>query len=364
MEINLKYSPRILFILSISLCLSLVLVSCGGGGGGNDKNNGDDGSQTLPTYDFNLSLSADNPLVIGSKLESNAATTKLEALTVPISGSYNMDTGFITLNGGPLLKVTTDILEGDDEIFYINVNKPIVTSGTDIPINSEIGIAAGVSPNITYITLTASADSVNISQAVGSVDLTWDMFENLLGTDAPTWQQQAALAYFIVKFIISQVDFSINTISLIEKNDSTLQKNKSMVTQGDSFAGSPPHGHAAQGTRLLEWIDRSGGDLGPGDSFSLTFSDFWTNDTTDDISTSYQGKVSFVGFLKNSDQSKDVITSIGFVPNLGEPGGVFFDDGFTIYEVQENPSDIFTIDDAATITLKGGYSIMFVEATP
>ncbi len=225
-------------------------------------------------------------------------TAKLEALAGPISGSYNMDTESITLNGGPLLKVTTDIWGGNDGILYINVNAPIVTSDSGNPVQAQLGIAAGVNPDITYITLTASADSVNISQAGGSKDLTWDMFENLLNTDAPTWQQQAALAYSIVNFIISQVDFSINTISLIEKNDSALQKNKSMITQGESFAGSPPGGHAAQGTQLLEWIDRTGGELGPGDSFSLTFSDFWTNDATDTISTIYNGKVSFVGFWR------------------------------------------------------------------
>ena len=43
---------------------------------------------------------------------------------------------------------------------------------------------------------------------------------------------------------------------------------------------------------------------------------------------------------------------------------MFFDEGFTLYEVEENPSGIFTIDDAATITIKGGYSIMFVESEP
>jgi hypothetical protein len=370
MEINFLYSPRRLFILSIALCLSLLLVSCGGGGGGGNDNNGKDGgsgegsNQTLAAYDFVLSLPADNPLEIGSKLGSETVTARLEPLAGPISGSYNMNTESISLNGGPILKISTDIWAGNEGILSINVNAPIVSSGPDNPVQAELGIAAGVSPNITFITLSASADKVTISQAGGSVNLTWDEFENILSTNAPTWQQQASLAYFIVNFILSQAEFSINTISLIEKNDAALQKNKSMITQGDDFAGSPPQGHAALGNTLMEWIDRTGGELGPGDSFNLTFSDFWSNDTTDTISTIYDGTARFVGFLENMDESRDIITSIGFVPNPGEPGGVYFDEGFTIYEVEENPSGIFTIDDTATITVKGGYSIMFVESKP
>jgi hypothetical protein len=367
MEVNFLYSLKKLFILSITLCLSLILVSCGGGGGGNnnvgDGGTGESSNQTLAAYDFNLSLLADNPLEIGSKLGSKTVTAKLEALAGPISGSYSMDAESITLNGGPLLKITTDIWAGNEGILSINVNAPIVTSGTDEHTQAEIGIAVGESPSYSnFITIITSADSVNILQAGKNSNLTWDEFENLLSTDADTWKQQAALAYFIVDFIFSQIDFNIKAINLIEKNDSTLQKNKSILTQGDVFTGSPPQGHAAQGTRLLEWIDRSGGELGPGDSFSMTFSDFWSKETTDNISMIYQGKERFVGFLENSDQSRDVITSIGFIPNPGEPGGVFFDEGFTRYEVEESPSGIFTIDDAATITLKGGYSIMFMES--
>ncbi len=370
MEINFLYSLRRLFILSISLFLSLLLVSCGGGGGGGSNDGGGDGgtgeggNQTLAAYDFVLSLLADKPLEIGSRLGSETVTARLETLAGPLTGTYDMDTEAITLNGGPLLRVTTDIWPGNEGILSINVNAPIVFSGTDDHAQAEIGIAVGVTPNITFITITSSAGNVNLRQGDTSVNLTWDQFENLLGTGAPTWQQQAALAYFTVDFIFSQIDFTISTISLIEKNDSILQKDKTMITKGDTFPGSPPAGHAAQGTHLLEWIDSGDGDLGPSDSFAVTFSDFWTNETDDDISTIFQGKVSFIGFLEDMDESRDVVTAIGFVPNPGEAGGVFFDEGFTLYEVEENPSGIFTIDDAATITIKGGYSIMFVESEP
>ena len=98
MEINFLYSLRRLFILSISLCLSLLLVSCGGGGGGGSNDGGGDGgtgeggNQTLAAYDFVLSLLADKPLEIGSRLGSETVTARLETLAGPLTGTYDMDT--------------------------------------------------------------------------------------------------------------------------------------------------------------------------------------------------------------------------------------------------------------------------------
>ena len=151
MEINFIYSLRRLFILSIALFLSLFLVSCGGGGGGGKDNTGGNGgtgestNQTLPAYDFVLSLWADNPLEIGSNMGSRTVTARLEPLAGagPISGSYNMNTESISLNGGPILKISTDIWAGNEGILSINVNAPIVSSGPDNPVQAEIGIAAG-----------------------------------------------------------------------------------------------------------------------------------------------------------------------------------------------------------------------------
>ena len=110
MEINFLYSLRKLFILSIALCLSLLLVSCGGGGGGGgnggDGGAGEGSNQTLATYDFNLSLLADNPLEIGSTLGSKTVTAKLEAQEAAhlgfIQHRYRES---ITLNGGPSAEI-------------------------------------------------------------------------------------------------------------------------------------------------------------------------------------------------------------------------------------------------------------------
>lgn len=91
------------------LSLFALLVGCGGGGGGGG---GDDvkseGGDTLGTYDFNLSFLDGYPLEINSNSETNI-TMEPYAEGFNITGSYNLDTDTITLDGGPRVKVTTNI---------------------------------------------------------------------------------------------------------------------------------------------------------------------------------------------------------------------------------------------------------------
>src|SRR5690606_18459612 len=144
-----------------------------------------------------------------------------------------------------------------------------------------------------------TSSGVNISLNGGpSEAFTWDDFEAFLNSDAPDWQKQASFASNIISFMLSQVNFDINAITLIEENDTVLKK-KSVTKGGDIFPGTPLDGHDAQGTLVLSNTD---GNVGPGGDFSEVFHDFWVNDTTDYIDQLYDGTVNFVGFLENSDE--------------------------------------------------------------
>jgi len=362
-----RYLSSLLVKIIIATCvlfMILLIISCSGGsgGGGSDADNGgtEGSSEALPSYDFVLSLLADRPLEISSMVGPRVVTARLESIAGPISGSYDMSTQSITLDGGPILKVVTDLWTGNDGILAINAGT-LTTSETDEHVLAQLTVAAGASPQTTYIGVAASAGSVTIQNMDQRVDLGWDAFEDLVGSSSPVWQQQAAVAYFMVGFIVSQLEFAISAMDLLETHGLALEKSKSLSITGDAFTGSPPDGHAAQGDQLLKWVDSGDGDLGPSDDFSITFNDFLRRDASDPVSTLYQGSVDFVGFLENLDEARDVITAIGFVPNPGEPGGIFFNEGFTVYEVEEDLQGTFTIDDSATLTIRGGYSIMLVE---
>jgi hypothetical protein len=359
MKTEFKHTRLALIIPFFFLFLS---TSCGGGGGGGggggDDGGGDGGGQTLNEYNFQLDILADNPL----RLSAAMGSATLEALAGPITGTYTLDSETISLNGGPMMKITTDLWDAPLGTLTINVNTPIESSGGDNPSKGEIGIAVGDSPYDYFIAVTITDTWVNLSLNGGEpVPYTWDEFDELIGSDKPDWQKQASFASNIVGFIFSQLNFDIKAITLIEENDTELSK-RSVTINGDTFTGTPPAGHDAKGTLILSSTD---GNVGPGSDFSEVFNDYWVNDPSDDIDQLYDGSVRFVGFLEDSDDARDVITAIGFVPNgADDPGGVFFDgEGLTIYETEET-SGVFSIDEAATLTITGGYSIMFYEPQP
>ncbi len=348
----------------LAFCLCIFLASCGGGGGGGGGGDGggDGGGQTLNKYDYSLSFLNDDPI----RLSAVIGSATLEALpgVTQISGSYTLDTETITLAGGPMVKVTTDLWNAPLGILSINVDEPIESIEGDNPTQGKISVGVGIDPFAYRFTVTITATGVHLERdGFVSEDYTWDQFDELLGSDppAPVWQQQASFASSIVGFYFNQVKFVINAITLIEENDTTLSKGN-VTINGDTFPGTPPAGHDAQGTLTLSLTSGNGG---PGSDFSEVFHDYWVNDPSDDIDQLYDGSVNFVGFLRNSDEARDVITSIGFVPNgPDDPGGVFFDGaGLTIYETEETSPGVFSIDDAATLTITGGYSIMFFEPT-
>jgi hypothetical protein len=345
----------------ITLFFLFLAASCGGkgGGGSDDGASGESGGQPLSEYNFNLSLLNDYPLTLHATMDSEPVSVTLEAIFggATFYGLYNLDDETITLSTAAV-KATATMWSTP---LTIQVSAPIISRDGNNPEQGSIIISNG--EGFISVTITDEpSPGISLSLNDGTpVFYTWDEFDELLGSDKPDWQKQASFASSIIDFIFSQLRFVINGINLIEKNDTALSKGDVTIT-GDTFSGTPPAGHSAQGKLMLSNTD---GDVGPGGDFSEVFNDYWVNDPSDDIDQLYSGKVSLVGFLEDSDDARDVITAIGFIPNSAEdPGGVFFDEGLTLYETQESPSGIFTIDDSATLTISGRYTIMFYEPEP
>jgi hypothetical protein len=366
-----KHVRLVLVPLVFFLCT--FVASCGGGGGGGGgggDGGGDGGGETLGVYDFGLSLLADHPLTLSAILDSQPVTATLEKIFEgeTFNGTYDIDSEIITMGskGSIFVKVTTTGMWNPplNLLTIVIDQEPVVMPVGESPTQGKIRVGVGISPNFTYtFTVTITATGVLLErEGFVPVEYTWDEFDELLGSAAPDWQQQASFASIIIGFIFDQLTFDINTITQIEENDTTLSKGN-VTINGDTFPGTPPAGHDAKGTLVLSSTD---GNVGPGGDFSEVFHDYWVDDPLDDIDQLYDGSVNFVGFLRNSDDARDVITAIGFIPNgPDDPGGVFFDeDGLTIYETEETSPGVFSIDDAATLIITGGYSIQFFESTP
>jgi hypothetical protein len=341
---------RLPFIV-LAAFMWLLAASCSSGGGGGGDDDGGGGGQTLSEYDFAFSLLSEAPLT----LDSSLGTATLEAIGggASFGGVYSLEEDTVTMNFG-WVKITTTLW---DDPLSIGVNDPIVSMEGENPDQGSMTISSG--EGLITVSIASSA-GVNISLNGGaSVYFTWDQFDELLGSGAPDWQQQASFAATMIGFVFSQLDFVVGAITLIAENDSILSSS-SVIIDGATFPGTPPAGISAEGTLTLSNTE---GEVGPGGSFSEVFDDFWVNDSMDDIDTLFEGRVDLVGYLEDVDEN-GITTAIGFIPDPGDPGGVFFDDGLTIYETEENPAGVFTIDDTSAITITGRYSIMFYEPGP
>ena len=295
----------------------------GGGGGGGDDGGGDGGGQTLSEYGFGLNLLADKPLTISATLDSQPVTATLESIGggSTFNGTYDIASETITM-GASIVKVTTTGMWDPPLTIAINDEEPVVMSVGNNPTQGKITVGVGENPNYEdSFTVTITPTGVLLDRGSISKSKTWDEFDELIGSDKPAWQKQASFASNIVGFIFNQLNFDIEAITLIAENDTVLSKKS--VTFNSAFTGTAPAGHASQGTLILSSTD---GNVGPGSDFSEVFNDYWVNDKSDDIDQLYDGSVRFVGFLEDSDDARDVITAIGFIPNSADdPGGVFFD---------------------------------------
>ena len=345
---------RLVFVpLAFFLCTFVASCGGGGGGGGGGDGGGDGGGQTLNEYAFSLGFLTDDPL----RLSAAVGSATLEELAGPIAGAYTLDTETISLNGGPMVKVTTDLWNAPLGILSINVDEPIESIEGDNPTQGKITVGVGINPFAYTFSVTITPTGVRLErEGFVSVEYTWDEFDELLGSGAPDWQQQASFASSIIGFYFNQVKFVINAITLIEENDTALSKGN-VTINGDTFLGTPPAGHDAQGTLTLSCTN---GNVGPGGDFSEVFNDYLVDDPSDDIDQLYDGSVRLDGFVENSDEARDIITSIGFpVVLFGSEDHP--EEGLTIYETEETSPGVFSINDADTLTITGGYSIQFSE---
>ncbi len=322
-------------ILLLSICA--LLVGCGGGGGSDGVV---DKGDTLGTYDFNLSILEGYPLEIVSN-EDTMISIEPVVEGGNISGIYDLDNDTITLDPGPRIKATTNLWGEPTETMWMNFNTDIVSVDGDHPTDGTV------------------VDLENTDET--QVQYSWEEFEELFWNDDynyETWERQASCAYYVINFMFYQVRFVKDALLLIEENDTVLPA-QSVTIDGDTFTGTPPNGWDETGSLVLSCTS---GDAGPGSDFREVFNDFWMNDEDDSIDTLYDGTVNFVGFLEDSDDARDVITAIGFVPNSEEdPGGVFFDEpGLTVYETEETSPGVFS-DETPSYTITGRYSIMFFE---
>ncbi len=358
------------------IIVCVISASCGGSGSHGSSSKG--GPEQIPVtpavYTYALNVLDDNtydhePFTITYTINAKPYDATLGSLG-PLSGTYEPDSGTYTLAKSSLLNVTTQFWSAPSGTFTIQVTSPIESVGGKITSQGEFKVIEVGGGSTSSVTVTVRDSSgVNLSHNSESpVFFTWEQLDDLLGSSAPTWQQQASMAASIINLVLSQMVASMDSVLSIESNKSTIEQNQTYTQTGDAFSenthpGSPPGGIPDQGDRTLQWVDTNGDKkVGPGDSFEWTYNWYWENDPSNSLDTLLFGSVHLDGFTEEIDTLNgiDTLSSAGFVPDQTnkKPGGVVYD-SFNIFETQENPVGVFTIITAKAKTLNGGFSISF-----
>jgi hypothetical protein len=345
--------PRNALILPASIAaifLCIFLTSCGrsstGGSSGTKTSSGPE--ETLDTYNFELSDLNSNPLTIYYTSNSKSVGIR-QGTSGFFKGTYIPETRAYTINYLSMLNISTDIWDTPSNTFSLQVNEAIKSSGGEFPNEGKI-LIIGNGANIITVTLSSNGVSI-IHNLDAPVSLSWNDFENLLGSQSDTWKQQAGLAWSVIELVSDQIGLIMDSITTIEaKKDSIDKATDHLLTMDcDVFSAKD------QSIRSLQWKDTNGdNNLGTGDEFLLTFGNCWINNPNSKVDTLLFGPVYLNNFIEENEAIKGTIT-------LTKTGGQLSYDGLMISSTVENPSGVFTIDATRTKILDGGFSIILTE---
>lgn len=301
------------------------VIACGGGGGDGD---GDD-IAILDEYLYDLSI-PEGTIYAAFNLESNAYTISVTEGGGSLRGTFNTDTGVITITGGDIdvNSALGDTLFGE---FNVAVAETVTISDEDFPISGEVWVRSSIGDTTSRIIITynpnvedSGFDGVDLLYTPNQTEpgtsesssYTWEAFEDLLGSEkAELWEQKASFAFNLLIFIYDQMEHVIAAFEFIDDNEDLLLTVNPITESCDAFSAvelTAPEGIDDQGIADFGWEDD--GEVGPGDNFSLFFTDCWINDPEDDYDDLLQGGIDFKGYIENIETVDDVetLTGIGF----------------------------------------------------
>lgn len=323
-------------VILATLFLGAILNACGGGGG-------DTAADSPPVLPASFTYQI-RPLAAGPLAASNGLET-LQVTDLNMNGTFNRATGELTLinggNPGPLTTLVTGglgtlPLEVTQELRWVGDQDP--TRGEYIvrPSETEI-IRVTVDNTLPGVTVELATNG----QPTGSGTFTWLEFEDLYGSAAPAYQQIACFAYGARGLVFEQAGHVVEALDIITSREAELAAGP-VTVNCDPY---PPAG-GVPGTIRYAWIDSSGnGSVGPGDSFTITFSQCWVNDATDNLDDLLDGTATLSNYTELDG------------PPLMIGGDMSFTD-FVITETEEVSPGVFTTD-PNPMTINGGFQIYF-----
>jgi len=371
------YKPnRLIRFTGIVAVIIFGFLSILGSGGGGDDEGGGGGINVglLSLYDFNINRGYDS-----SGTESNGVTASLSINSLPVAVRVDPHpvTGTFACNPATYMCVPSTVNTGT-LIDLFDASPTPVVGNLSITIPVPLSIGSSGKPDSGTIQITLGSDNVKLEMTscsgVAGVNITyndvsypdpdtscfaWADFEQFLDTQSDPVLIAAIFGYRVLEFLFQQVNYTTEVLGIIGDYAADLEQFYTISEPCDSFSAAgftaPPVGVLDQGERMLSWADvNADQSVGPGDSFYGYLTDCWVS--PDQLLNGY---AEFLGYVENIDQTRGVITAIGFTSvTPPAPGGVFFP-GFTIGETEETTPGTIAITN--TIGVNGGFSILFNE---
>ena len=324
-----------------------------------------DGNKTL-TLSQNPSATVSSTLLTGTFTQSSQAfTVNVQPAAMIVSADEFLD---------PLdTELSADLEESVDFGSYsLHVTSTIAWIADDNPTSGELDIRDDPDP-VRKITVRVNPDAdglgnpgvdIILTPASGpsqTTSVTWEVLDGLLDDgNAAAYTRIASFAYSLLRFMYEQGGLVIQVLEFLGENDLSLEQNLSILEPCDTYPPLLPPDQvvANPGDSLISWTDSSfDGELGPGDSFLVSFTECWDDGATD-IDTLFHGAVNFRNYTEV--QTGGVITRVGFEPT-GGPGGIEYPfPGLEITETETSLTNTLVRFDE-TITISGGFNMVFTS---
>lgn len=360
-------------LMALGFALGLLGVSCESGDG--DSEAAAAGEQLAVPENITFSFLTDSPMTVAGTVTAGTQPATAEFLQFSgdqrnfIRGVFSRGTRTWNLDNGSRFPVIMTVGAGSGNQRTFNISVSVVSR---IFIAGDLQPTAGTlefrddAGNVVDVVIHAPSVGITLTQNNGgAVSFTLDRFQSLPGSGAPDWQQEAALSFLALKFIMYPLAASREILDDILINRNGLEQRTRMQIPCDSLKNSNPLVQAPaslpdQGMETLALLDSNGNSLvDTGDGFTLTFTDCFDQDMEVIF---INGFVKLLGFIEENDGS--TITTIGFQPAEGagiesSSGGITFSD--TEIWISRETATGPAIDGTALITVNGGFLLVFSQ---
>jgi hypothetical protein len=345
-----RFFPRTVGSIFLS---GVLLLACGGGGG--DEGENLPPPQMPTTLNYNISTISGAPLTL--VYPEGSATID----NIFLTGTIRTDNLAITTSADSRMILPSLIYQApgatDNQFAPIVpwVQIPLSWGSSGYPTAGQVSfytnvtgsdwVLMDVDPNIPPGGGVRLSNYLNFTLAGPPVSFDWESLiavaDNAL---APLFERKASLGFSALAFGYEQAGTVIEWLSFLD-NDANVARLVAAGAAGITESCDPRPDLAPRGTRKIVWLDNvADGSVGPGDNFTVTYSQCFVDDAGDDVDEILDGTIRMKGYI---------LTDAPFAIGMED---VRFEN-FTRTETHSNP---FTVTIHARV-INGGQTFFFSQ---